>query len=80
LQAHFQNPYPLLSSNEKWLDFMASATLVLDAFKSESNDSSSDAPQFFPEEEAFNPKYLTSSKLLQLEVKLSIFYLFLHMQ
>ncbi|XP_050232077.1 THO complex subunit 1 [Mercurialis annua] len=72
LQEHFCNPASLTLAPTKWQKFTSSLMVVLNTFEAQPlSEEEGDANNL--EEEAVNIKYLTSSKLMGLELKDSSF-------
>lgn len=71
LQENFRNPAPTTLALSKWQKFASNLMVVLDAFEAQPlSDDDGNANNLGQEEEAsFSIKYLTSSKLMGLELK-----------
>uniref|UniRef100_A0A0C9QU23 TSA: Wollemia nobilis Ref_Wollemi_Transcript_9715_2293 transcribed RNA sequence n=1 Tax=Wollemia nobilis TaxID=56998 RepID=A0A0C9QU23_9CONI len=71
LQEYFCNPAPMLHALSKWQSFAASLSTVLDTFEAQPlGDDDANADDLEERDtEAFSIKYLTSSKLMSLELK-----------
>ncbi|XP_048325641.1 THO complex subunit 1 isoform X2 [Ziziphus jujuba] len=74
LQEHFCNPASLTLAPTKWQKFMTSLMVVLSTFEAQPlSDEDGDANNLEEEAANFSIKYLTSSKLMGLELKDSSF-------
>ncbi|XP_024030380.1 THO complex subunit 1 [Morus notabilis] len=70
LQEHFCNPASLPLAHPKWQKFVSSLMVVLNTFESQPlSDEEGDANNLEEESATFSIKYLTSSKLMSLELK-----------
>eukprot|EP01018_Ginkgo_biloba_P011307 Gb_11418 [translate_table: standard] len=71
LQEYFCNPAPMINTLAKWQNFAASLAIVLDTFEAQPlGDDDANANDLDEgEAAAFSIKYLTSSKLMSLELK-----------
>ncbi|KAG0491653.1 hypothetical protein HPP92_005051 [Vanilla planifolia] len=70
LQEHFRNPVVTTMPPAKWQKFSSSLMVVLDAFEAQPlSDDEGNVNSLEQEEAAFSIKYLTSSKLMGLELK-----------
>ncbi|XP_057498117.1 THO complex subunit 1 isoform X2 [Actinidia eriantha] len=70
LQEHFCNPASLTLAPTKWQKFTSSLTVVLNTFEAQPlSDEEGDANNIEDEAATFSIKYLTSSKLMGLELK-----------
>lgn len=70
LQEHFSNPASTTVAPAKWQKFSTNLLVVLDAFEAQPlTDDDGNANNLEQEEAAFSIKYLTSSKLMGLELK-----------
>ncbi|XP_020248097.1 THO complex subunit 1 isoform X2 [Asparagus officinalis] len=70
LQEHFSNPASTTVAPTKWQKFFTNLMVVLDAFEAQPlSDDDGNANNVEQEEAAFSIKYLTSSKLMGLELK-----------
>lgn len=70
LQEHFCNPASLALTPPKWQKFVSSLMVVLNTFESQPlSDEEGDANNLEEEAANFSIKYLTSSKLMSLELK-----------
>ncbi|KAJ8755853.1 hypothetical protein K2173_024398 [Erythroxylum novogranatense] len=74
LQEHFCNPASLTLASAKWQKFTSSLMVVLSTFEAQPlSEEEGDANSLEEEAATFNIKYLTSSKLMGLELKDSSF-------
>lgn len=74
LQEHFSNPTSLTLAPSKWHKFSSSLMVVLNTFEAQPlSDEEGNANNLEDEAATFNIKYLTSSKLMGLELKDSSF-------
>ncbi|XP_030926869.1 THO complex subunit 1-like isoform X2 [Quercus lobata] len=70
LQEHFCNPASLTLASAKWQKFTSSLMIVLNTFEAQPlSDEEGDANNLEEESANFSIKYLTSSKLMGLELK-----------
>ncbi|XP_062174090.1 THO complex subunit 1 isoform X2 [Alnus glutinosa] len=70
LQEYFCNPASLTPTTAKWQKFTSSLTIVLNTFEAQPlSDEEGDANNLEEEASNFSIKYLTSSKLMGLELK-----------
>ncbi|KAI9111289.1 hypothetical protein K1719_017701 [Acacia pycnantha] len=70
LQEYFSNPTSLSLAPTKWQKFTSSLTVVMDTFEAQPlSDEEGDANNLEDESANFSIKYLTSSKLMGLELK-----------
>ncbi|KAF9624058.1 hypothetical protein IFM89_007756 [Coptis chinensis] len=71
LQEHFRNPATTTVATTKWHKFSSNLTVILDTFEAQPLSDDDGKANNLEEEEsaAFNIKYLTSSKLMGLELK-----------
>lgn len=71
LQEYFCNPAPMIHTLTKWQNFIASLAIVLDTFEAQplGDDDANASDLDEGEAAAFSIKYLTSSKLMSLELK-----------
>ncbi|XP_020579044.1 THO complex subunit 1 [Phalaenopsis equestris] len=70
LQDHFRNPAATTLPPAKWQKFSSNLMVVLDAFEAQPlSDDGGNVNNLEHEEASFNIKYLTSSKLMGLELK-----------
>ncbi|XP_004230044.1 THO complex subunit 1 isoform X3 [Solanum lycopersicum] len=70
LQEYFCNPPSLINAPGKWHKFTSSLTLVLNTFEAQPlSDEEGNAHNLEDDAATFNIKYLTSSKLMGLELK-----------
>lgn len=70
LQEYFSNPAPIIHSTFKWKKFTSSLLVVLNTFEAQPlSDEEGDANNLEEEAVNFSIKYLTSSKLMGLELK-----------
>ncbi|MCE0481594.1 suppressor of the transcriptional defect of hpr1 by overexpression [Datura stramonium] len=70
LQEHFCNPPSLINAPGKWHKFTSSLTVVLNTFEAQPlSDEEGNAHNLEDDAATFNIKYLTSSKLMGLELK-----------
>ncbi|XP_043694477.1 uncharacterized protein LOC122645210 [Telopea speciosissima] len=70
LQEHFFNPGPTTLGPTKWQKFASNLMVVLDTFEAQPlNDDDGNANNIEEEAATFSIKYLTSSKLMGLELK-----------
>ncbi|KAK1261780.1 hypothetical protein QJS04_geneDACA019562 [Acorus gramineus] len=69
LQDHFSNPASTTLGPSKWQKFLSSLNVVLDAFEAQPLSEDDGHSSGIEEASSFNIKYLTSSKLMGLELK-----------
>ncbi|ERN09505.1 hypothetical protein AMTRI_Chr09g32690 [Amborella trichopoda] len=71
LQEHFCNPTSMTLASAKWQNFTSSLMVVMDTFEAQPLHEDDGSANILDEEEAvaFSIKYLTSSKLMGLELK-----------